>query len=99
MSKPATEFLSALLATGYFFPVLKGLETLAGLLLLSNRFVPLALLILAPITFQIFLFHAFLDPGNAAIGVIVFLLEAVLLVVYRGCFASLSIPVFRRIED
>lgn len=56
-------FLGGLAASGYFFPLLKGTEVLAGLLLLSNRFVPLALTVLAPIVVNILAFHAFLSPG------------------------------------
>src|SRR5262249_52050229 len=41
-------FASALIGTGYMFPLIKGTEVLAGALLLANRFVPLALALLAP---------------------------------------------------
>lgn len=56
-------FMGALAATGYMFPLIKGTEVLAGVLLLSNRFVPLALTLLAPVTVNILLFHALLEPG------------------------------------
>lgn len=59
----AGQFLGALAGSGYFFPVLKATEVLAGAALLSGFFVPLSLVVLAPITLQIFLFHAFLTPG------------------------------------
>lgn len=36
-------FLGALFATGYMFPLIELTEIVAGALLLSNRFVPLAL--------------------------------------------------------
>lgn len=61
----AGSFVGALAASGYFFPVLKGTEVLAGALLLTNAFVPLALVVLAPITIQIALFHTFLAPALA----------------------------------
>jgi hypothetical protein len=61
----AAVFVGGLGATGYFFPLLKGTEVVAGLLLLSNRFVPLALTVLAPIVVNIVAFHAFLAPGIA----------------------------------
>lgn len=56
-------FFNGLMSTGYFFPFLKGTETLCGLLLLTGFYGPLALIILAPITIQIFLFHAAMTPG------------------------------------
>jgi len=57
-------FLGALAATGYMFPLIKGVETLAGALLLGNRLVPLALLLLAPIIVNIVAFHVLLSPGG-----------------------------------
>jgi putative oxidoreductase len=59
----AMAFSGAMMATGYFFPVLKATEVICGALLLSGFYVPLALVILAPITIQIFLFHSMLTPG------------------------------------
>lgn len=58
-------FLGALAATGYMFPLIKGTEVIAGVLLLSNRFVPLALTLLAPVTVNILAYHSFLAPGLA----------------------------------
>ncbi len=59
----AGAFLGALAGSGYFFPVLKGTEILAGLALLSGTAAPVALVVLAPISIQIFLFHFVLTPG------------------------------------
>ena len=63
MPEAATEFMKGIMATGYFFPVLKITETTCGFLLLIGLARPLALVILAPITLQIILFHANLTPG------------------------------------
>lgn len=65
MPGEAGAFLGALAATGYMFPLIKGTEVVAGLLLLSNRYVPLALTLLAPITVNILLFHSLLAPALA----------------------------------
>src|SRR5882724_10420567 len=62
MSGPPANFAGALFAAGYFFPLLKGTEVLSSLLLLSNRYVPLALAVLAPVLINIVAFHAFLAP-------------------------------------
>lgn len=56
-------FMGALAATGYMFPLIKGTEVVAGLMLLTNRFVPLSLALLAPITVNILLFHTVLAPA------------------------------------
>ena len=63
MTAGAEGFFKGIMGTGYFFPLLKTTETLCGLLLVLNVASPLALVILAPITLNIFLFHAFLTPG------------------------------------
>src|SRR6476646_9889721 len=71
MSGPPAAFMGALGATGYLFPLLKGTEVLAGALLLSGFFVPLALTLLAPVIVNIVAFHLFLAPGTyAVVGVV-----------------------------
>jgi len=85
----AGAFAGALFATGYFFPLLKTVETLSGLLLLSGRFVPLALTALAPIVVNIVFFHAFLHPAGLAVPVVVLGLEVFLAWCYRSSFAPL----------
>jgi uncharacterized membrane protein YphA (DoxX/SURF4 family) len=74
MDGPIGDFFKGMTATGYFFYLLKGTEVVCGLFLLSGRFVPLALVILAPIVLNIFLVHAFMMPNGLplAIGIGVF---------------------------
>jgi uncharacterized membrane protein YphA (DoxX/SURF4 family) len=85
---PALSFLMGIMGSGYFFPFLKGTEVIMGLLLLSNRFVPLALTILAPIVLNIVAFHAFLAPEGLPVAIVVLALEAYLAWSYRGVFAA-----------
>lgn len=59
----AMAYLGGLASAPYFFPLLKGTEVISGVLLLTGFAAPLALVILAPISIQIFLFHAVLTPG------------------------------------
>ncbi len=63
MPEAAIGFFRGLALSGYFIPLLSGTETIAGLLLLTGLAAPLALVILAPVTLQILLFHVFLTPG------------------------------------
>lgn len=63
MPEAATAFMTGMMKAGYFFPLLKGTEVVGGALLLSGFAAPLALVVLAPITLHIFLFHACLTPG------------------------------------
>lgn len=88
---PAAAFAGALFASGYVFPIVKVVEVLAGLLLLGNRFVPLALALLAPIVVNIVAFHAVLAPAGMALPVVVLALELYLAWAYRGAF----IPMLR----
>ena len=70
MSGPPANFMGALFATGYMFPMIKGVEILGGLMLLTGRFVPLGLLLLAPIVVNIAAFHIFLTPGDIGMSAV-----------------------------
>lgn len=80
----AASFGAALAATGYMFPLIKGTEVVAGALLLSNRYVPLALALLAPIVVNIVAFHTFLTPSPVAW--LILALELYLAFAYRAAF-------------
>jgi len=88
MSGPPADFIGALIATGYMFPLLKGTEVVAGLLLLGNRFVPLALALLAPVIVNIFAFHALL-AGGIGMSLFIAALEIYLTYAYRDAFAPM----------
>lgn len=61
---PAKDFMMALGATGYMFYLIGFVEVIGGLRLVLNKCVPAALLLLAPVVVNIFLFHAFLDGAG-----------------------------------
>jgi hypothetical protein len=88
MPEGAMAFGGALLKTGYMFPLIKGTEVAAGALLLANRFVPLALTVLAPVVVNIFAFHALLAPGLGVASFIV-VLQLYLAWTYRHAFAPM----------
>lgn len=77
LPETAMPFLGGLMAAPYFFPFLKGTEVLMSLLLLSGYAAPFALVVLAPITINILLFHTILTPGlqNAVLPVVMVLLS------------------------
>jgi putative oxidoreductase len=66
--------------------------TIAGLLLLVGRFVPLALTLIAPVIVNILLYHALLWPHGIAPAIIALVLEVVLLIAYHRSFAPLFAP-------
>lgn len=82
------QFLGALFATGYIFPIIKTIEIVAGLALISGFFVPLALLLLAPITVNILLYHTILDPAGAGLAIALTVLSLLVAWGYRARFAS-----------
>src|SRR5258708_1021218 len=92
MPDTAGAFMGALAATGYMFPLIKSVEVIAGALLLSNRFVPLALAIVAPNVVNIVLFHAVLAPGGVGIALFVLALELFTAWSYRNAYASMLRP-------
>ncbi len=68
-------FMNGLMATGYFLPFLGLAYIFIAVLLIFNRWVPLALVVLAPISIQIILYHIFLDLPTILPGLIIFLLN------------------------
>ena len=82
----ALQFAGALLKSGYFLPMLKGTELVAGLLFLSNRLVPLAVAIIAPVLVNIFAFHLFLAPDGLPLAVILLGLELYLVWTCRSAY-------------
>jgi hypothetical protein len=89
LAGPPADFFAALFATGYMLPLIKGTEVVAGALLLANRFVPLALTVLAPVVVNILAFHAFLAPAGLAIPVLFTALGVYLAYAHRAAFAPM----------
>jgi putative oxidoreductase len=85
----ADAFTGGLFQSGYFFPMLKGIEVALGALLLAGIFVPLSLVILMPISINILLFHAFLSPAGTLMGVIIVVVHLYLAWSYRDYFKPL----------
>ncbi|PTL82689.1 DoxX family protein [Vitiosangium sp. GDMCC 1.1324] len=86
--KEAGVFIEGLMVTGYVFPLIKAIEIAAGLALLANRFVPLALTVLAPILINIAGFHFVLAPAPA-MPIVLLALELYLAWSYRAAFAPM----------
>jgi len=85
----AGAFLGALGASGYLFPLLSATQVVTGLLLLSGRFVPLALTLLAPILVNIIGFHLFLEPSGLPLPLALVAAEIFLAWTYRAAFAPM----------
>jgi hypothetical protein len=76
MPEAAGSFMGALMASGFFMPVLKVIELVGGVLVLSRKFAPLGLLLLSPVIVSIALFHFFLAPGPMGLAMSILLLAA-----------------------
>lgn len=90
----AGAFLGALAKTGYMFPLIKGTEVVAGVLLLLGRAPAFALVLLAPIVVNIVLFHAILEPAGLLLGLVALALGVYLAWQYWPQFS----PIFRSPE-
>ncbi len=85
-------FFTGLAASHYFFYLLKGTEIVCGLALLSGFFVPLALVILAPIGINIFMVHTILEPSGLPVAVFV-----VAAIIYLAFFSPSYSPVIKKL--
>lgn len=90
LPEPAGRFIGALVESGYLFQLTHAVELIVGVLLLIRRYVPLALVVLAPISVNIAAFHLALDPaGFIGPAALVALLNLYLLFAYRPAYAPL----------
>ena len=74
------------LMKGGYMAVVSATEIIVALLLLTNRFVPLALALLAPIVVGIITFHLAIAPATIVPGIVVLVMELYLAWAYRGAF-------------
>jgi len=84
----AGAFEGGLFGAGYFFPFMKVVEITSGFFMLINKYTALFVLIIFPITLNIFLFHAFLAPGEVAMGAVMLLINLFLGFAYRKYYVS-----------
>jgi hypothetical protein len=84
----AGQFMGALYVSHYL-AVIFGFQVLAAVLLLANRFVPLALAILAPVIVNILSFHALMAPSGLPQAVLVTVLWTLIFADVRPAFAGL----------
>jgi putative oxidoreductase len=84
----AMQFFIAVSAShfaAFFFAV----QVLGGLLLLSGRFVPLALTLLAAVLYNILAFHLTMAPATIAPGLVSAVLWILVFLPYRGSFTGI----------
>jgi len=84
----AGQFMGALYVSHYLW-VIFAFQVIAGVLLLVNRYVPLALAVLAPVIVNILTFHALMAPSGLPMAVFVAVLWAVIFIDVRPAFSGL----------
>ena len=84
----AMAFTEALMKSGYMLQLIFITQFIVGLLLLINRFVPLALVLFAPFIVNAMAFHTFLLREGLPIAGVFLLLELYLAYQYRTYFSS-----------
>jgi len=91
----AGEFAALLMATHYM-NVVGMIMVVSGILFLVNRYVPLALVLLAPVLVNILLFHILMQPKGVALGALATILWILVAYRARSAFAGLF---KQRVED
>jgi putative oxidoreductase len=89
-SGPAGQFLR-LLAQFHYDLFVSALQVAGGVLLLLNRYVPLALVLLGPVIVNIVLFHLLMDPGGVPLAILVVILWWIVFLRHRQYFSSIFV--------
>jgi putative oxidoreductase len=86
----AGQFIGALFLSHYYWAI-AALQILGGALLLVNRFVPLALVLLGPVIVNILLYHVFLNPAGIRMAIIVTILWFIVFYSNRQRFSGIFV--------
>lgn len=86
----AGQFIGAIVLSHYFW-VIAGLQVVGGVLLLVNRFVPLALVLLGPVLVNIVLYHLFLNISGIGLAIVVVILWFIVFYGHRQYFSGLFV--------
>jgi putative oxidoreductase len=86
----AGQFIGALFQSHYLW-IVAGLQVVGGLLLLVNRFVPLALVLLGPVIVNILLYHLLLNPAGVGPAILVTILWFIVFYGYRQHFSGIFV--------
>ena len=85
----AAAFAGALMNSGYMMQLIGATLLIVGVLLVSNRFVPLALALFAPFIVNSIAFHVFLEHSGLPMAAVFLALELYLAWVYRKAYGPM----------
>ncbi len=86
----AGQFMGALAQSHYFW-VVAALQVVSGALLLVNRFVPLALVLVGPVIVNQVLYHLLLNRSGAALAIVVVILWLIVFYQHRQYFSGIFV--------
>jgi putative oxidoreductase len=86
----AGQYMGALFLSHYLVAVFLT-QIIGGVLLLANRYVPLALVLLGPVLVNILLFHALMAPEGLPVALFATVLWALLFYAVRRAFAGVLV--------
>ncbi|MGY3055562.1 putative oxidoreductase [Pedobacter sp. UYEF25] len=81
--------VAGLKGVGYIYPMMKMIQIVAGLSLLTNRFAPFAAVVIFPISLNVMLFHSILVPSGWYMGVLLLLPNILLGFGYKKYYAGM----------
>src|SRR5882757_706060 len=84
----AGQYMGALFMS-HFLVLIFLLQIVPAILLLANRFVPLALVLLGPVVVNIFCFHVFMAPSGLPLAVVVAVLWFLTYLSVRQAFTGI----------
>lgn len=84
----AGQFFGVLLVSHYMVPIFV-IQIVCGLLFLADRYVPLALTLIAPVIFNILLFHVLMNPSGIVPGAIATICWVLVFYRVRSAFAGI----------
>ena len=82
-------FVAGLKGVGYFYPMIKTIQILAGLSLLLNRYPAFAAVVVFPISLNVLLFHTILVPSGWYMGFLLFIPNLLLGYGYRKYYSGM----------
>ena len=89
MAEGAMAFAGALFKSGYMMQLIGTTQMIGGAMLVSNRFVPLALALFAPFMVNSIAFHVFLERSGLPMAAVFLALELYLAWAYRQAYRSM----------
>jgi hypothetical protein len=88
MSGLSAQVMGVLAGSGWM-TIVKVLEIALGAMLLANFYAPLALVLLAPITVNIVVFHALIHPEGLPMGIVLLIIHVILLFLHKSYYQGM----------